>query len=138
MIYATKSVGHMTGTQKRQFQETLNRLIEERGLISLQEFRDEMERMFPGFPDGTITGYQNMRRPDNQKNPVFGENAREYSEIRKTWWQSLNGGSRQTGFFLSSFDEEISKNDEYYSRIYYFSEEELEESVRAKPEDLKI
>ena len=37
----------MTGTQKRQFQETLNRLIEERGLISLQEFRDEMERLFP-------------------------------------------------------------------------------------------
>ena len=140
MIYATKSVGHMTGTQKRQFQETLNRLIEERGLISLQEFRDEMERLFPGFPDGTITGYQNMRRSDNQKNPVFGENAREYSEIRKTWWQSLNGGSRQTGFCLSSFDEEISTDDEYYSRIYYFSEEELEESVRAKPdrfEDMK-
>ena len=130
----------MRATQKRQFQETLNRLIEERGLISLQEFRDEMERLFPGFPDGTITGYQNMRRPDNQKNPVFGEKAREFSEIRKTWWQSLDGGGKQTGFCLSSFDEEISTNDEYYSRIYYFSEEELEESVRAKPdkfEDMK-
>ena len=124
----------MSGDQKQRFQETLQSMIEAKGLVTLQELRSKIENLYPGYPKGTITGYQDMKRPDNVKNPVLGEKATEYSEIRKTNWKSLEGGGRETGFCLTSFDDDISTNQEYYARMYLFSEDELNEQVRKKPE----
>ena len=83
-----------------------------------------MERLFLLLPDGTINFYQNILRPDNSDPVSFLKCERIFGN--KNLVAIFEWRSRQTGFCLSSFDEEISTDDEYYSRIYYFSEEELD------------